>query len=140
MSELSISELQARTGLASSALRFYERKGLLRATGRSGGKRTYDQTAIEQVALIDLLKLAGFTLSEIAAFVDPVGRSTPQWRALASAKQQELEERLRRTQEAQAALAHMLACRHEHLEECAVHHRMLREHAESLALAAQESR
>ncbi|MEV0335615.1 MerR family DNA-binding transcriptional regulator [Nocardia sp. NPDC050717] len=43
MGDLSISELRERTGLASSALRFYERKGLLRASGRVAGKRCYEE-------------------------------------------------------------------------------------------------
>jgi DNA-binding transcriptional MerR regulator len=133
MDELSISELRARTGLASSALRFYERKGLLRATGRVGGKRTYDESAVEQVAFIDLLKLAGFTLSEIADFVDPTGRSAPDWRTMAGAKLRELDDHVQKIHQAQAALRHALACRHDRLDECPVHHRMLREHAEALA-------
>ncbi|MBC6462667.1 MerR family transcriptional regulator [Actinomadura sp. HBU206391] len=136
MSELSISELQARTGLASSALRFYERKGLLRATKRAGGKRIYDEDAVEQVALIDLLKQAGFTLSEIAALVGPSGRTAPNWRAVASAKLRELDDRVQQIQQAQKALRHALDCRHDHLDDCPVHHRILRAHAEALAAAA----
>ncbi|MFF1818638.1 MerR family transcriptional regulator [Kribbella sp. NPDC058245] len=137
MSELSISELQARTGLPSSALRFYERKGLLGSTGRSGGKRMYAARAVEQVALIDLLKLGGFTLAEIAALVGPTGRTAPDWRAKALAKLGELDERARQVEQAQKALRHTLDCSQEHLDDCAVHHRILRAHADALATAAQ---
>ncbi|WP_280371374.1 MerR family DNA-binding protein [Nocardia wallacei] len=136
MGELSISELRARTGLASSALRFYERKGLLRTTGRVGGKRFYDESAVEQVAFIDVLKLAGFTLSEIAEFIDATGQTTPDWRALAAAKLSELDQRIQRIQQAQQALRHALGCRHENLDDCPTHHRMLRMHAAALASAA----
>ena len=62
---LDISELSALTGLAPSALRFYERRGLLTPIGRAGGKRVYRAGAVQQVALIDLLKISGFTLPEI---------------------------------------------------------------------------
>lgn len=136
MGELSISELRARTGLASSALRFYERKGLLRATGRVGGKRCYDEGAVEQVAFIDLLKRAGFTLSEIAAFVGSTGRTTPDWRVMASAKLRELDDRVQQIQQAQTALRHLLDCRDDRLEDCPVHREILRAHAEALATAA----
>ncbi|WP_052372122.1 MerR family transcriptional regulator [Amycolatopsis taiwanensis] len=133
MGELSISELRARTGLASSALRFYERKGLLRATGRAGGKRVYDEDTVEQIAFIDLLKQAGFTLSEIAALVGPNGRTAPDWRAVASEKLRELDDRVRRIQQAQKALRHVLDSPRDHLDDCPVHHRILRAHAAALA-------
>lgn len=133
MGELSISELRARTGLASSALRFYERKGLLRPAGRAGGKRVYDERAVEQVALIDLLKQGGFTLSEIAGLLGPGGRTIPNWRAVASAKLRELDDRVQRIQRAQNALRHTLESRHDLLDDCPVHRRILRAHAEALA-------
>ncbi|MCP9952819.1 MerR family transcriptional regulator [Actinomadura madurae] len=136
MSELSISELRARTGLASSALRFYERKGLLQATRRAGGKRIYDEDAVEQVALIDLLKRAGFSLSEIAALVGPTGRTAPNWRDAASAKLRELDDRIHQIRQAQKALRHALDCEHDRLDDCPVHHRILQAHAKALATAA----
>jgi DNA-binding transcriptional MerR regulator len=136
MGELSITELRARTGLAASALRFYERKGLLRATGRVGGKRCYDESAVEQVAFVDLLKMAGFTLSEIAVFVGPAGRTTPDWRDMAVAKLRELDDRAREIQQAQTVLRHTLGCPHDRLDDCPVHRSVLRAHAEALARAA----
>lgn len=139
MGELSISELRARTGLAASALRYYERKGLLRSTGRLAGGRTYDEDAVEQVALIDLLKRAGFTLSEIAALVGTTGRTDPNWRATVSAKLRQLDDRVQQLQQAQKALRHTLGAPHDHLDDCPTHHRILRAHADALAAAARHS-
>lgn len=136
MSELSISELRARTGLASSALRFYERKGLISATRRAGGKRVYDENTVEQVALIDLLKQADFTLSEIATLVGPDGQSAEGWREIAAAKLHELDDRVQRIQRAQKALRHALDYQRDRLDDCPVHHRILQAHAEALAAAA----
>lgn len=136
MTELSISELRQRTGQTSSALRFYERKGLLRATGRVGGKRIYDESAVEQVALIDLLKLAGFTLTEIAALVETDGRTAPGWRATVVAKLRELDERVQAIEQAQAVLRHTLDSPHDRLDDCPVHRRILRARADTLAAAA----
>lgn len=133
MSELSISELRARTGVASSALRFYESKGLIHATRRAGGKRVFDETAVEQIARIDLLKQAGFTLSEIAALFGPNGRAAADWRAMAAAKLRELDDRLQRIERARTSLQHAVDCPHDHLDECPVHNRVVRAHAEALA-------
>lgn len=136
MGELSISELRSRTGLAPSAVRFYERKGLLRSTGRPGGRRRYAEDTVERIALIDLLKRGGFTLSEIAALVGPQGRAAPDWRARAAAKLRELEDRARQLEQAQAALRHVLDAETDRIEDCPVHQRILRAHAEALAAAA----
>lgn len=132
MSELSISELRARTGLTGSALRFYERKGLLTATGRVGGKRVYDESAVEQVALIDLLKRADFTLAEIADLVGTTGRTDPNWRAVAEAKLRRLDDRVEQLQQARKALHHTLRAPHDHLDDCPTHHRILRAHADAM--------
>ncbi len=56
---LTIAELHHRTGKPSSALRFYERENMLEPIGRQGGMRIYRTSAVKQVALIDLLQLAG---------------------------------------------------------------------------------
>ena len=64
---IAIGELARRTGLASSALRYYERVGLLSPAGRAGGRRHYGALSAERVALIQLYQDAGFTLQEIRA-------------------------------------------------------------------------
>ena len=66
---IAIGELARRTGLASSALRYYERVGLLSPAGRAGGRRHYGASSAERVALIQLCQDAGFTLREIRALV-----------------------------------------------------------------------
>ncbi|MGY1901026.1 MerR family DNA-binding protein [Nocardia gipuzkoensis] len=93
---------------------------------------------VHQVAFIDVLKLAGFTLSEIADFLDPTGRTTSDWRDIASAKLRELDHRVQKIQRAQTALQHALDCRHDNLDDCPVHHRMPRAHAAALAAAAHD--
>lgn len=103
--------------------------------GERASKRTYDESAVEQVSLIDLLKVAGFTLAEIAVFVGTTGRTESNWREMGSAKLRELDERVEEIQQAQKALHHMLACRDDRFDECPVHHRILRAHAELLANA-----
>lgn len=133
MLELSISELAERTGLAPSALRYYERCGLIDPIGRSGGKRVYDVGAVEQIALVDLLKISGFTLSEIAELIDPSGRVSPDWRERARAKHDQLLAQLATTQLALAMIEHTLECPHASLDECPVHRELVGAHAASMA-------
>ena len=53
---LGIGELGRQTGLATSALRYYERVGLLAPAGRANGRRYYGSASAEQVALIRLCR------------------------------------------------------------------------------------
>ena len=122
-------------GVAASALRFYERLGLLRPLGRAGGMRVYDEGALEQVALIDLLKLSGLGLREIGEVVAPDGSARPGWRAVADAKLIELDARLRKLAAAREALAHLVACPHERLDDCPVHRRLVQGHAAQMGPA-----
>jgi DNA-binding transcriptional MerR regulator len=62
---LAIGELARRAGTAPSALRYYERIGLLPAAERAGGKRHYPPSSAERLALVRLYQDAGFTLKEI---------------------------------------------------------------------------
>jgi len=130
--DLSIVELGARTGLASSALRFYERKGLLKSSGRAGGMRVYDESAVNQVALIDLLKIVGFTLAEIAEVLDVNGRVAKDWRGKARIKVGELEAQIAELRRARAILQHTIKCPHPTLNECPVFSAGVAEHAARL--------
>jgi DNA-binding transcriptional MerR regulator len=67
---LSIGELAERTGVPTTALRYYDELGLVRPTVReSAGRRRYAATAIEEVGVIRFLRQVGFTLAEISAFL-----------------------------------------------------------------------
>lgn len=133
---LDISELSALTGLAPSALRFYERRGLIAPIGRAGGKRIYRAGTVQQVALIHLLKISGFTLPEIAELVDPDGHVSPDWRERARAKQEHLRRQLSDIERALTMLQHTIDCAHASLHECPIHQAVVRQHAETLAEAS----
>src|SRR5215470_8010754 len=77
-----IGELGQRTGLATSALRYYERLGLLRPDGRTNGRRYYSSASPERIALIRLCQDAGFTLAEVRAFLAAGSRRRPSWTRL----------------------------------------------------------
>jgi MerR family redox-sensitive transcriptional activator SoxR len=64
---MTIGELAARTGVATSALRFYEQRGLLHATRNASGYREYARASTRRVAFIVFAQRVGYSLEEIAA-------------------------------------------------------------------------
>ena len=115
---IAIGELVQRTGLASSALRYYERAGLLSPAARSGGRRHYGSSSIERVAVIQLCQDAGFTLREIRALLTAWSRRSRLWAPLAKAKLGELDTRIARAERAKTLVQHALACPHRNLVTC----------------------
>ena len=67
---MKIGELAGRSGLNASAIRYYERRGLLPAPHRAGGQRRYAAEALDRVLLIRFASEMGFTLSEIKLFLN----------------------------------------------------------------------
>jgi DNA-binding transcriptional MerR regulator len=115
---LGIGELGRRTGLATSALRYYERVGLLVPDGRANGRRYYGPTSAERIALIRLCRDAGFTLAEVRTFVAAGSRRHPSWKRLMEGKLLDLEASIARAKRAKALIEHGLACRHRELSMC----------------------
>ena len=113
-----IGELATWTGVAPSALRYYEELGLRPRAARVSGKRHYDDAAVDVVGMILVLRDVGFSLVEIQAFMTSRARSPAAWRELARAKVAELDERIARAQAARVALEHALHCKHDNLVSC----------------------
>jgi DNA-binding transcriptional MerR regulator len=91
-------ELAEQAGVGVETLRYYERRGLLTARGRSAaGYREYDEGSLQRVRFIRRAQALGFTLEEIAELLDLAcdGRSTcGEVRRRAEAKADELDERI----------------------------------------------
>ena len=64
-SELTIGEVAARSGVAPSALRFYERRGLIAAARTDGNQRRYERLVLRRIAFIQAGRAAGISLAEI---------------------------------------------------------------------------
>lgn len=64
---LTVSEVAQRSGFAASALRFYEREGLLTAHRSAGGQRRYERNVLRRLAFIRAARNVGLTLDEVAA-------------------------------------------------------------------------
>ncbi|WP_433444950.1 MerR family transcriptional regulator [Nonomuraea sp. CA-141351] len=116
--QLTIGELASRTGVATSALRYWEELGLLPAPARVSGQRRYPPSAVELVGVVLLLRDVGFTLREVKAFIASRSPAGDGWRELYQRKLNELDQRIAQAQVARTAIAHGLACPHNDIFEC----------------------
>ena len=98
MNELTIGEVSQRSGVSQSALRFYERHGLIAARRTGGNQRRYPSVTLRRVALIQAGKAAGVPLERIRAALDelPEGRQPTKrdWARLSASWRRELDERI----------------------------------------------
>lgn len=95
---LSIGAVGERTGVAPSALRFYEDEGLIRSERNSSGHRRYPREVIRRVSFIRVAQQVGLTLDEIRAALAtlPDGRAPTQrdWERLADSWRPQLDARI----------------------------------------------
>src|SRR5215211_7357103 len=108
--QLTIGELAKRTGVATSALRYYEELGLLPAPARTSGQRRYPESAVELVGIILLLRDVGFSLAEQKALMATRAAASNEWRGLAQRKLAQLDEQIAKAQTAHEAIEHALRC------------------------------
>jgi MerR family transcriptional regulator, redox-sensitive transcriptional activator SoxR len=88
MPGMSIGEVARKMGLRSSAIRYYERLGLIPKAPRLSGRRRYDDRVLERLAMVRFAKHVGFSIAEIKVLLRGVeGRPPPErWRKLAAEK------------------------------------------------------
>jgi MerR family redox-sensitive transcriptional activator SoxR len=119
--ELSIGEVSRRTGQTVVTLRYWETIGLLPPPPRTGGKRRYPETVLSHIAMIDLVRRAGFSLQEARELLSARNAGQPpaaEWRTLMVLKQAELDQLLETVQAARKLLNHLAGCRCRSFEEC----------------------
>ncbi|MGK5737832.1 redox-sensitive transcriptional activator SoxR [Micromonospora sp. URMC 103] len=96
---LTIGQLSERSGVAPSALRYYERLGLIRAERTGGNQRRYARAELRRVAFIRISQQVGISLEEIRAALDslPAGRTptASDWARLSTTWRERLNERIR---------------------------------------------
>ncbi|HEX6521551.1 MAG TPA: MerR family DNA-binding protein [Streptosporangiaceae bacterium] len=117
-----IGEVADRTGLAPSALRYYDQLGLLGDVPRHAGVRRFPGTVLRRVALIRAAQEAGFTLAEIKLLLDqrPDASVRQQWKALATHRLPELDALIDRLTRLRETVADCLACGCLSLTTCAM--------------------
>ena len=120
---LSIGEVAREAGLSVSAIRFYERNGLLPEAERVGGKRRFGPDAVRRLGVIDVAKQAGFSLDEIRALLNSIDGGAPaheELQALAARKLPEMDALIERARSMRDWLVVASTCGCESLEDCAL--------------------
>ena len=96
--ELAIGAVAERSGLAVSALRFYEDHGLIAARRTAGGQRRYPRDVLRRLAVIRAAQEVGFPLAEVQAMLadlpDDHHVTEAEWRRLANSWRPKLDERI----------------------------------------------
>ncbi len=120
---LSIGEVASLAGVNVSAIRFYERKGLLPQPQRVGGQRRYTVAIVRRLGIIDAAKQTGFSLEEIGILLTSTDEGAPaheQLRALAGRKLPEVDALIERARATRDWLTAASECRCDTLDACAL--------------------
>lgn len=119
---LSVGDVARRSGLAVSAIHFYERKGLISAERTGGNQRRYGRDVLRRLALIRAAQEVGLPLSEVAEALQalPAGRTpTPEdWRLIATGWADKLDARIRILQRLRSELDGCIGCGCLSLQRC----------------------
>jgi MerR family redox-sensitive transcriptional activator SoxR len=110
--ELTIGEVARRAGVATSAVRYYERRGLLAADERRSGQRRYTEATLRRLVFIGMLQDAGLQLEDIAGIL--AAGSVEEWKAIGRERLAVLDAELERLQRARTYLQGALLCRYDH--------------------------
>ena len=121
---LTIGETAARSGVAASALRFYEAEGLIASTRTSGNQRRYERSTLRRIALIQAGKAAGIPLEDIGAALAalPDGRTPTKrdWERLSRRWRNELDRRIETLEALRNRLTGCIGCGCLSLRTCAL--------------------
>lgn len=120
---LSIGEVAEQAGTSVSAIRFYEREGLLPKAERVSGKRRFTAETVQRLGIIDVAKQAGFSLEEVGILLTSIDEGAPaheQLQALAARKLPEVDALIARAEAMRGWLTTASECGCDSLESCAL--------------------
>jgi MerR family redox-sensitive transcriptional activator SoxR len=124
---LTVSEVAARSGYAPSALRFYEREGLIAATRTAGGQRRYARSVLRRLAFIRAASTVGLTLDEIRGELDrlPSNRTPTKgdWQRISHHWRSRLDEQLAALEELRERLDSCIGCGCLSLRSCGIYNK-----------------
>ncbi len=124
MSLLTIGELASRAGVATSAVRYYEARGLVSSHRNTGNQRRFDQVTLRRVAFIQAAQRVGLSLDEIGAALAtlPDGRTPTKadWARLSRGWRPRLDEQIARLERLRDDLDDCIGCGCLSLRSCAL--------------------
>jgi MerR family transcriptional regulator, redox-sensitive transcriptional activator SoxR len=119
---LTIGELAARSGVATSALRFYEERGLIVSERNGSGHRRYPRTVLRRVAFIVFAQKVGLSLEEIGAALAKLPRNrAPEradWAKLSGSWTARIDERIAELERMKNGLTECIGCGCLSLDRC----------------------
>ena len=122
--QMSIGEMAVRSGIATSALRFYEAEGLISSTRTEGNQRRFARATLRRVAVIRAGQAAGIPLARIRAALDELpDERTPtkaDWGRLAAAWKTDLDARIVQLERLQDRLTSCIGCGCLSISNCAL--------------------
>jgi MerR family redox-sensitive transcriptional activator SoxR len=120
--ELAIGEVSERSGLAVSAIRFYEDRGLITSDRTAGGQRRFRRDVLRRLAFIQAAQRVGLSLDEIAGALGVLppdaGPTGPEWRELSASWRPLLDERIALLTALRDQLDHCIGCGCLSLDRC----------------------
>lgn len=111
MDQVPIGAAARRLGLRTSALRYYEQRGLVRPARRVRGQRVYGRPELRRLAFVQIAQRLGIPLDTAAAVLDGPSQ---RWHATVTEQIAALDALISRAHDARAFLGHALACPAEH--------------------------
>jgi MerR family redox-sensitive transcriptional activator SoxR len=124
MTHLTIGQLAERAGVATSAIRFYESRGLVSSARTTGNQRRYEQSTLRRIAFIRTAQRVGLSLDEIAEALGtlPDGRALTKadWHRLSTAWRPRLDEQIERIERLRDRLDSCIGCGCLSLRTCAL--------------------
>ena len=118
---MKIGTLAANAGLNASAIRYYEKIGLLPSPARASGQRRYSSESLDRVLIIKFAGEMGFSLDEIRIFLNGIRETAPvgpRWKKLAARKILELRELVARARRLEKLMHGLSHCHCSSLHEC----------------------
>lgn len=109
---LTIGEVAKRADVATSAVRYYERKGLLRPDARQSGQRRFRAETLRRLVFIGMMQDAGLTLDEIDGILNAA--TVTEWKAIGRRRLEALDQQIAQLEHARNVLAAALLCRYDH--------------------------
>lgn len=114
-----IGEIAARAGVATSTVRFYERRGLIEPDARQSGQRRYRSDTLRRLVFIGMLKDAGLSLDDIGGILHAADNE--EWKAIGRRRLDELNAEIASLENARSYLEGALLCRFDHpVTDCAI--------------------
>lgn len=122
---LTIGDLAARTGLAVSAIRFYETHGIVKPVRNDGGHRRYGRADIRRLSFVMAAQKLGFALSEIAPHLrrlpDHKAPTKADWTRISQTFRRDIDARITALQDLRDKLDGCIGCGCLSLEKCALY-------------------